>query len=87
MGTRNDTIRGNTGQTRAPTRDIRAQIRVKKKEEFETYLTRLGENGQGGDRRGRGRKSEAKGIDKNHETTQFGSRAYFGRSPNPISKF
>jgi hypothetical protein len=51
---------------------------------IETYLTRLGEDGQGGDRRGRGRKSEAKGIDKNDGATQFGSRAYFERSPNHL---
>lgn len=33
----------------------------------------------------RGRKSEARGIDKNARPTQFGSRAYFERSPNFVS--
>lgn len=33
----------------------------------------------------RGRKSEARGIDKNARPTQFGSRAYFERSPNSVS--
>ena len=32
----------------------------------------------------RGRKSEARGIDKNARPTQFGSRAYFERSLNSV---
>ena len=85
MATRNDTIRErDTGQMGALKVATSGPNKGGERIRIETYLTRLGEDGQGGDRRGRGRKSEAKGIDKNDGATQFGSRAYFERSPNHL---
>src|SRR6266576_2853329 len=43
-----------------------------------------GRMGKGETEEVRGRKSEARGIDKNARPTQFGSRAYFERSPNSV---
>ncbi len=42
--------------------------------------------GKGETEEARGRKTEARGIDKNARATPFGSRAYFERSLNPVSK-
>ena len=87
MATRNDTIRGTTGQIGAPTRDIRAQTRGEKKEtSIENVLDEIGrgwargrpKKAEGGRVRGKGNRQKPQGE---HSS---GSRAYFGRSPNPI---